>query len=233
MSEEDAEAGQVQPEDGPVLQPVAATPNESRSPWKELARRQRLLVVFVVLALELALLFAAASIPIAASSQQALQNEAKSLAQTTDTMTPVALFAYIFTHNALIAFSEMIPIVGGFLWVVSIYATGQVIQVEAIMQGSTGATYGVLLLVLPFAIVELSAYAVAVASGTLLIVSLRRHSVRQEVKVLGVEAGLVAGLLLTAAAMETVTIADPLVGLLLWVPMGLGVAAVAWASTSK
>jgi len=217
-----AEEAQVEPP-APLPHPSAAS---------ELFERRRLFFILAVLVVELVIFFVATSIPIDATTQRSLQNEAKNLAGTTGNLGPTDLFLFIFTHNAMIALGEMIPILGGFLWVFSIYTTGQIIASVALSQGFPGLLYGVLVLVLPFAIVELSAYAVAVASGTLLLVAWRRHRLRKEMRVLALEIGLVAVMLLTAAAMETVTIVDATVGFLLWIPTGLLVVALIWASTA-
>jgi hypothetical protein len=191
--------------------------------------KRRLLVVAGVLLVELAIFFAATAVPMDATTQHALQNESNALNATTGSLGPPALVAFIFTHNAMIALLEMVPALGGVLWLFSIYATGQVISASAAAHGIPGPVLGADLLFLPFAVVELSAYAVSVASGTMLIAAWRRHGLRGEVRVLGLEACAVLGLLLTAATMETVTIINPYLGLSLWVPLGLVIAAGAWA----
>ncbi len=197
---------------------------------KELLGRRRVGLVLTVLLVELAIFFLATWVPVDAATQQALQKEAKNLSGSTSGLSPPDMFFYIFTHNVMVAFGEIVPVLGGFLWVISIYATGQVIQVVALSQGAPGLLYGVLILFFPFAIVELSAYAVAVTSGTMLIVAWRRHRLRWEAKVLVLEAGLVAALLFSAAAMETVTIVDPILGFLLWIPTGATLVALVWIS---
>jgi hypothetical protein len=194
---------------------------------RELLGRWRVVLFLVVFLVELMIFFLATSIPISSSAQLELQKEAQNLTGVTHGLGPTGLFEYILTHNAVIAFGEMIPIVGGFLWVVSIYATGQVVQVAAISHGAPGALYGLLLLFFPFTIVELSAYTVSVASGIMLIVAWRRHVLNREVWVLVLEACLVAALLSCAAAMETVTIMNPTLGFSLWIPMGATIAALA------
>lgn len=199
---------------------------------RELLGRRRLFFILAVLIVELVIFFLATSIPIGVSTQQSLQNETKTLSGATSNLGPTALFLFIFTHNAMIALGEMVPVLGGLIWVISIYATGQIIASVALSNGFPGLLYGVSVLILPFAIVELSAYAVAVASGTLLLIAWRRHRLRQEVRVLALEIGLVAAMLLTAAAMETITIVDPIAGFLLWIPTGVLVTALIWASTS-
>jgi len=197
---------------------------------KELLGRRRLALILTVLLVELTIFFLAASVPMDAATQQALQNGAKNLTGVSSSLGPTAQIVYIFTHNAAIAFGEMVPIFGGLLWVVSIYATGQILQAVALSHSAPGALYGLLLLFFPFAIVELSAYAVAVSSGVMLIVSWRRRRLRSETRVLVLEVGVVAVMLLVAAAMETVTIIDPVLGIALWIPTGLAIAALALIS---
>lgn len=214
-----------------VAQPQSPLPPRP-SAVRELLGRRRLFFILAVLIVELVIFFLATSIPIGVSTQQSLQNETKTLSGATSNLGPTALFLFIFTHNAMIALGEMVPVLGGLIWVISIYATGQIIASVALSNGFPGLLYGVSVLILPFAIVELSAYAVAVASGTLLLIAWRRHRLRQEVRVLALEIGLVAAMLLTAAAMETITIVDPIAGFLLWIPTGVLVTALIWASTS-
>ncbi len=183
----------------------------------------RLLTAVIILVVELALLLIATSVPLGSASQQALQGEANNLSSTVSGLTGPGLFFYIFTHNAEIAYAEMVPVLGAIIWLGSIFVTGQLIQAAAVANGEPGILYGTATLILPFSIVELSAYVVAVTSGTMLLVSLAKHTLRQEARVLALEVGLVAALLSTAAAMETITIEDPYLGLALWVPTGFAI----------
>ena len=205
-------------------------PSPRPSAVRELLGRRRLVIMLAVLLVELTIFFLAASVPMNAVTQQALQNEEKNITGVSNSLGPTGQFVYIFTHNAAIAFGEMVPVVGGLLWVVSIYVTGQILQAVALSQGAPGALYGLLLLFFPFAIVELSAYAVAVSSGVMLIVTWRRRRLGSEIRVLVLEAGVVASMLLVAAAMETVTIINPVLGIALWIPTGLTIAALALIS---
>jgi hypothetical protein len=204
-------------------------PQPRPSVVKELLERQRLLLILTVLLVELTIFFLATSMPMDAATQQMLVNGAKNLSTTSSSSGPTGQFVYTFTHNATIAFLEMVPVIGGLLWVVSIYVTGQVVQALALSQGAPGALYGLLLLFFPYAIVELASYAVAVSSGIMLIVAWRRRRLRSEAKVLVLEAGVVAAMLLAAGAMETVTIvyaqSIPALGIALWIPTGLTIAA--------
>jgi uncharacterized membrane protein SpoIIM required for sporulation len=195
-------------------------PQSRPSTLKELLGRRRFVLILVVLLVELTIFFVATSVPIDAATQQALQNEAKNLTAASNSSSPTGQLVQIFTHNAAIAFGEIVPVVGGLLWVVSIYATGQIIQAVALSHGAPGLLYGLVLLIFPFAIVEMAAYAVAVSSGLMLIIAWRRHRLRDETRVLVLEAGAVAAILLTAAVMETVTSVNPVLGIALWIPTG-------------
>lgn len=205
-------------------------PQPKPSAVKELLGRRRLALILTVFLVELTIFFLAASVPMDAATQQLLQHEANNVTVESNSLGLTGQFVYIFTHNAVIAFGEMVPVVGGLLWVVSIYATGQIFEAVALSQGAPGALYGLLLLFFPFAVVELSAYAVAVGSGVMLIVAWRRHRLRRETRVFVLEIGVVAAMLLVAAAMETVTIANPVLGIALWIPTGLTIAALALIS---
>lgn len=196
-------------------------PRPRPSAVEELLGRRRFVIILIVLIVELTVFFVATSVPIDAATQQALQNEAKNFTAATDSSGPTGLLINIFTHNAAIAFGEMIPVVGGLLWVVSIYATGQIIQAVALFHGAPGPLYGLVLLIFPFAIVELAGYAVAFGSGLMLIVAWRQRRLRNETRILVLEAGVVAAMLLTAAVMETVTSINPVLGIALWIPTGL------------
>ena len=196
-------------------------PQSRPSIMKELLGRQRFVLILVVLLVELTIFFVATSVPIDAATQQVLRDEAKNLTAASNSSGPTGLPVQIFTHNAVIAFGEMVPVVGGLLWVVSIYVTGQIIQAVALSYGAPGLLYGLVLLIFPFAIVEMAAYAVAVSSGLMLIVAWRRHRLRNETRVLVLEVGAVAAMLLTAAVMETVTSVNPVLGIALWIPTGL------------
>lgn len=119
----------------------------------------------------MAILFLGTSAPIDAATQQALQNEAKKLPGVSNSSSPVGLFVYIFAHNTAVALGDMVPVFGGLLWVASIYETGQIIQAVALSQGASGALYGLIVMLLPFAIVELAIYTVAVSSGLIVVVA--------------------------------------------------------------
>lgn len=189
-----------------------------------LVDRGRLLFLLGVFVLELLLFFGAMVVPIDPSTQQRLQQAANSLQNSTTDRAPAAVLGLIFSNNVKVALAEMIPGAGAFVFFISILNTGQVIQVLALSRGVPGIFYGVALFLFPFSIVELSAYALAVCSGSMLIVAWRRSRLRREAPVFVLELLGVVLILLVAATMETITLLLPEVGLALWLPTGLLVA---------
>jgi uncharacterized membrane protein SpoIIM required for sporulation len=178
-----------------------------------------------VLALELGLLFFASIYPIDPAQRQALVEQANSIINSTTGQTPTGVFSAISENNIRVALVEMVPVVGILLFAFSIFTTGQVIQALALSQGLPGPLFGAALFIFPFAIVELSAYAVAVVSGLMLIVAWRRKRLRGELRVFAIEASIVVAAILIAAAMETAGILDPIYSFSLWLPTALGLAA--------
>lgn len=191
-----------------------------------LLRRGRIMAFGAAFAIELAIFFGAMMYPVDPSQQAALLNQANALMNSTGSQGPAAVFSAIFNNNLRVALLEMLPAAGAFLFVVSIFTTGQVIQVLAMSSNLPGPVFGLALFLFPFVIVELSAYALAVASGTMLIVAWWRKTFTSEIRVFVVEAVAVTVTLLVAAAMETVGILNPFVSLALWLPTGLAIGVV-------
>lgn len=190
---------------------------------RELTRDWRLIIFATVLGLELALLFIAAATPIDAAAQGELLDRANGTLALGRSSDPANILLSIFANNARVAAAEMVPGLGGIIFVISIFTTGQVIQVIALSHGIPGTLAGVVLLLFPYTIVELSAYAVAVSSGVMLVVALVRKRLRLEARVFAFEAIVVAVALLIASVMETVLLTSPVLGFLLWGPTALGV----------
>ena len=191
---------------------------------ERILERGRLLLLLGVFVLELLLFFGAMVIPIDPATQQRLQQAANSLENSTADQAPVSVLGLIFTNNVRVALAEMIPGAGILVFFISILNTGQVIQVLALSKGVPGVFYGVALFVFPFSFVELSGYAVALCSGSMLIVAWRRSRLRREARVFLLELVGVVLILLVAATMETITLLSPEIGLALWLPTGLIVA---------
>jgi len=204
----------------PALQP--GEENATSLP-RELIARGRLVIFGATLAVELAIFFGAMIYPIDPAQQQELVRQANSILGSTGNQTSVSIFTAILSNNARVAGVEMIPAAGAALFVASIFTTGQIIQALAISSNVPGPLFGVLLFFFPFAIVELSAYAIAVASGSMLIVAWRRKTLGREAKVFVLEVGLVFFCVFLAAAMETVGIVSPVVGFALWLPTAVGI----------
>ena len=210
-------------------QPVGEPPQPEPRPGlvSQLLRRGRLLAFGVALAIELAIFFGAMVYPIDPSQQTALLNQANALVNSTSGQGPAGVFSAIFDNNLRVALLEMVPAAGALFFGVSIFVTGQVIQALAISSHLPGPVFGLALFFFPFAIVELTAYAIAVASGTMLIVAWRRKTLISELRVFFVEILVVAAVVFVAAAMETAGIVNPFVSLALWLPTALVVAVLA------
>lgn len=213
-----------------VQSPPAQPEEEPRSPLAELMAPGRLVIFGVALAVELAIFFGAMVYPIDPAQQQELVKQANNILGSAGNQTSVTIFGAILSNNIKVALVEMVPAAGAALFAASIFTTGQVIQALAIASNLPGPLFGVLIFFFPFAIVELSAYAIAVASGSMLIVAWRRKKLGSEVKVFALEAGLVLLCVLLAAAMETVGIVSPVVGFALWLPTALGIFALVMAA---
>jgi uncharacterized membrane protein SpoIIM required for sporulation len=203
----------------PGAPPVLGRP---RSVFSELFGRRRLLVFLIALVLEFAIFVFGLLTPLSAPTQQTLANETNAQFAAVPTATPQQLVTLIFTHNLVLAYLELVPVLGAFVFVYSIYVTGLVAQVIATSSGYP-SQLGVVLFVFPYSLVEFSAYAMAVASGIMLILSWRKRALGREIRVFPLEVLAVAVVLILAAGMETVTRFSPIVGLLLWLPTGLGV----------
>lgn len=206
----------------PVTEPAPPPGVVSR-----LLARGRLLAFAAALAIELAIFFGAMAYPIDPAQQTELLNQANALMNSTSSQGPAGVFSAIFDNNVRVALLEMIPAAGAFLFGLSIFTTGQVIQALAISSNLPAPVFGLALFFFPFAMVELASYAVAAASGTMLIVAWRRKTLTSELPVFLVEAAVVVIAVLIAAVMEAVGIADPMVGLALWLPTALAIAAFA------
>jgi uncharacterized membrane protein SpoIIM required for sporulation len=211
-------------------QPEAQQEQRPRSLAWQLVEKGRLAIFGITLLVELIIFFVAMVIPIGPAQQQELVRQANDLLGSTGQQTSITIFSAIFSNNIRVALIDMVPAAGAALFVASIYTTGQVIQALAISNGLPGPLFGVLLFLFPFALVELSAYAIAVASGTMLLVAWRRKTLRKELWVFVFEMVAVFVCVLVAAVMETVGIVTPLVGLSLWLPMAAAIFALAMAA---
>ena len=216
MSEE--ELGQEVPPPPVVAPPAVPLPRRISESLLSKGRMKLFAIVFVA---ELVILAAAVVLPIDPGEQATLQQQAQNQFGGINTGDPLSLFLGILTNNVRVALLELIPIVGALLFLLSIFTTGQVIQVIANMNGVPAALLGGTLFFFPFTLVELSAYAVAVTAGTFLIVALFKRHFRSELTVFVIEMALVVGILISAAAMETLAIVQPVLGLALWAPLAL------------
>lgn len=209
---------------------TVAQPEEKQSGLlPELMARSRLIIFGLTLAVELVIFFGAMVYPINQTQQQELVSLVNNRFGSTGSQTPADTFGEIFSNNISVALIEMVPAVGAGFFAVSVFVTGLAIQAWALLNGLPGPLLGVLIFVFPFAIVELSAYAIAVASGSMLILAWRRKRLRREARVFAAEVVLVLVCVFLAAAMETAGIVSPLVGFALWLPTAVGVFALVMA----
>ncbi|MDV3277771.1 MAG: stage II sporulation protein M [Nitrososphaerales archaeon] len=209
--------------------PQTTEPEQGRGILDELVKRNRIVIFGLAFAIELAIYFGATVIPIDPAQQQELANLPNSILGSAPSQGSVSIFAALFSHNLEVALLEMIPAAGAAVFFISTFLTGQVIQAGAISSNLPGPLLGVFLFLVPDTLVEQFAYAVAVASGTMLIVAWRRRQLVRELRVFALEAGVVAFTLVLAAALETVVIVDSLVGFALWLPTALGIFALVMA----
>jgi len=218
--------------EAPVTLETAPAPEPPRSALSELFDRRRLAVFLIALLVEFAIFVFGLLTPLSVPAQQTLENQTSAQFAAVPTASAQQLVTLIFTHNILLAYLELIPFLGAFVFVYSIYVTGLVAQVIATSAGYPGQL-GVILFVFPYSLVEFSAYAIAVASGVMLVLAWRRKTLDREIRVLPMELAAVAAVLALAAAMETVTRFSPLIGFILWLPTGLGVAGIVVFSRRK
>jgi len=211
--------------EAPGVHEAAPAPEPSRSALSELFDRRRLFVFLIALLVEFAIFVFGLVTPLSVPAQQTLENQTSAQFAAVPTASAQQLVTLIFTHNVVLAYLELVPVLGAFVFVYSIYVTGLVAQVLATSAGYP-AQLGVILFLFPYSLVEFSAYAIAVSSGVMLVRAWRRKTLGREVRVLPLELVAVAVVLILAAVMETATRFYPLVGFLLWLPTGLGVAGV-------
>ena len=186
---------------------------------QRLFERERVLVFLAVFVAEIAIYLFGMFVPMDLATRQSLYNQTNSAFGFLRTAGPLQIAAYIFVHNLQIAILEMVPLIGVYYFLLSIFSTGLATQ-AIVASGGYPAWFGLILFAFPYSIVELSAYAIAVTSGLMLILAWWKKGLRGELPVFLVEAGLVAGVLLLAATMETLTTYDLLAGFGLWIPVG-------------
>lgn len=211
-------------------QPEGQPEEEKRSLLSQLMGRGRVTAFALAFVAELAIFFGAMVYPINPVHQQELIKQANDILGAGGNQTSAGIFGVIFSNNVRVALAEMVPAVGAAVFAVSIFTTGQVIQALSLASSLPGPVLGMLIFLFPFAIVELSAYAIATASGSMLIIRARkRESLRNEARVFVLEIGLVLLCIVLAAAMETAAIVSPVVGFALWLPTAVGIFALVMA----
>ena len=216
-------------ESPPEVQAPAQIP---RSLTSELLDRQRLLLVLGVFVIELLIFVSGLLTPLSTGEQQIIANQTSSQFAPIQSASLQEQVVFIFSHNLLIALAEMVPVFGAFLFVYSVHFTGLATQ-AIVAEKSLPGLAGLILFLFPYTLVELSAYAIAVASGVMLIwAGIIKHLMR-ELKVFVIEVGVIVSVLFTAAAMEAATSSSWIVGIALWIPTGLAIVGLKILSTRK
>jgi hypothetical protein len=188
--------------------------------------KPRVQLYAVSLGAQLALFFAALAIPVDPVQKQSLLTGGTNVANSAVTGPPVVAMGTIFAHNASIAALEFIPIVGVGMLGFSMFSTGLVVQALAVSHDFSPLAVGATYLMVPFFIVEMSAYALATCEGCLMVWAFLRHRATREVRLFLYQGAIVIGMLGLAATMETVSIVRAGAALIFWVPLlFVGVAA--------
>jgi hypothetical protein len=200
-------------------------PPVTRPSPPRLLSKGRLTLMAVAFALELVLFFAGLLVPIDPGTRSILVNQTSSEFGTIQSVSPIQVVFLIFSHNFAIALVDTVPMLGILSFGTSMFATGVLAQSLIASSGVPGF-FGAFLLLFPYSLVELSAYAVALGSGIMIIAALRDGRLRLEVKILAEEIVVVICLLLLAAIMEEATNLSLVLGLALWIPTGLAATAI-------
>ena len=216
-------------ESPPVVEAPAPRP---RTLTSELFDRRRLLLMIGVLVVELVIFVSGLLTPLSSGEQQIIANQTSSQFAPIQSASFQEQVVFIFSHNLLIALAEMVPVFGAFLFVYSVHFTGLVTQAIVAEKNLPGLA-GLILFIFPYSLVELSAYAIAVASGVMLIwAGIMKHLVR-ELKVFAIEGLVIVAVLFTAAAMEAATSSSWILGIVLWIPTGFAVVGLKVLSSRK
>ena len=110
----------------------------------------------------------------------------------------------IFLHNSLIGITMFIPGFGVGWGLFSAWQTGQAFSALAFLSPEIAQIHPLALLYAsPFGIMELVAYSLGISRSYLLIYKIiKKISIKPDYKILGIEIGIVLGLLLTGGFLE-------------------------------
>jgi len=177
-----------------------------------------------VLFTALALFLLGTIVPMPDSAIQVLNQQ---YANTTQTITAAPLYikwATIVANNLHIALLEMVPVLGLIIIAVSSFDTGQLIHAVALggslYPGANPLVVGVELFVFPHAVVEFSAYALAISSSMLFVWALiRRRGAKEAAKTFLVAIGGTFILLAVAGFLETLLYVSALFAAVMWFPV--------------
>ena len=110
----------------------------------------------------------------------------------------------IFLHNSIVALPMFIPGFGVAWGFFSAWQTGQAFAALALLNPMISGIHPLMLLYAsPFGIMELVAYSIAMSRSLLLIHKIiKKTSIKNDYKIIGIEVGIVVGLLLAGGFLE-------------------------------
>lgn len=179
------------------------------------------LAVFIV---QILLYYVIVSLPISDSEASSLSSSYNMLNQSIQQQDSVFSKAmYLYSHNLLIAFVELVPFLGLPFFGISTYLTSRTLEAVAIIQPSSVGNLPPqlvvsLLLLSPHSWLELPAYALAVTEGIFLIYAIVRRTLRSEYRRLVIVAILISLQLFVAATVEAIELQYPILAFYLWLP---------------
>lgn len=141
----------------------------------------------------------------------------------------------IFLHNMVPATLDMVPFFGMLIFVLSTIVTGLTLSAEAVTLGQNGSLLAIKLMTLPYSWIELSAYALSLSEGLILIKAGIKGRFWKELMSTGVRMWLLAMTLLFVAALfesATILLGFPLY-YLTWIPFAMIVSILAVALRRK
>ena len=131
-------------------------------------------------------------------------NDAKTVMSTFKATTNHIDAVGIFTHNTEVALLMFVPALGVVIGTGAGYSTGMVYNAAVVLSPALATKLPplALLFMSPFGIMELTGYSIAMSRSFILIGSIRKKTLRKELKPTLKEIGLVVGILLVAGFIE-------------------------------
>ena len=160
-------------------------------------KNKRIIVFFIFVGLFTASYYAGSQTEVSLEEALAFQEEFADLIEDIDGMG-------IFLHNSFIGITMFIPGFGVAWGLFSAWQTGQAFSALAFLSPEIASINPLMLLYAsPFGIMELIAYSLGISRSYLLIYKIiKKISIKPDYKIIGIEIGIVLGLLLTGGFLE-------------------------------